>query len=182
MVREKSKNGRWKGGITQFKSADELLKMPQAVVEVRKRLLNSFRRLRNGCWQWVGKKFKDSGRACLSLGRNNHLAYRLAFVVWKGSTKGLCVLHTCDNPACINPEHLWIGTNAANSDDMKNKLRQAWGSKNGATSLTDEDVLAIRREVGNRKLYGIRKQIAARYGVHPEVISRIVAKKTWRFL
>lgn len=176
-----SKNGNWKGGISSFKRADDLLSLSdEARAEIRKRLMSQYRvDTITGCWIWTGKTLNKGERACLTLGHNNHLAYRLMYVLTNGKLGSLLVLHECDNGLCINPEHLKKGTNAENSRDMVQKQRQARGERNSRAKLTQEQVDAIRAEVGNRRLYGIRKAIAKKYGVDPETISRVVLRRNW---
>lgn len=134
MAREGSNNGNWKGGISLFKSADELLTLsPTARREILRRLMKSWVLSEGtGCWEWTGDTFACNGRARLTLGRRNHTAARLMYVLIKGATKGLCVLHECDNVICVRPAHLYLGSNADNSSDMVRKGRSAKGDDNGS--------------------------------------------------
>ena len=77
----------------------------------------------NGCWNWLGAKDPDGyGRACYM--NKTPMAHRLSYQFSKGLIpEGMCVCHTCDNRACINPLHLWLGTHQDNMDDKKNKGR-----------------------------------------------------------
>lgn len=89
---------------------------------------------------------------------------------------GLYVCHRCDNPVCVNPEHLFLGTSAENSADRDAKGRHIThrGSDNVSAKLTEEDVIAIRASDGK----GI--VLAAYYGVSPSRISEIRTGKKWR--
>ena len=133
MIRIGSSNPNWKGGLCSLKKADEVLALSDDTIsEIVNRIVdNCTVDSMTQCWNWIGPFFKN-GRPRLTFGGNNHLAYRIAFVVFKGSTQNLCVLHTCDNPPCLNPEHLWLGTNADNSADMVAKGRSATGDRNGS--------------------------------------------------
>lgn len=180
MNREDSNNANWKGGISKFRRADDLLVMDDvAQCEVLNRLAAYSENLR-GCWVWTGPVFKKNGRARLVLGKNNHLAYRLMYVLVKGPTGGLCVLHTCDNPLCVNPDHLFLGTNRDNSLDMVDKGRQASGARNGAAKLTDDQVKSIRSFIELHGLRGNRQMLSQKYHVNPETISRIAGRRSWR--
>jgi hypothetical protein len=94
---------------------------------------------------------------------------------------GICVLHVCDVRSCVNPAHLFLGTNADNSADKIRKGRARWvapkGSENGKALLTEADILDIRRQ---RKA-GVRgKDLASRYGVAQQTICSIVKGRNWK--
>ncbi|EOE4442018.1 HNH endonuclease [Enterobacter hormaechei] len=94
------------------------------------------------------------------------------------SIKGMVILHKCDNPRCINPKHLELGTQLDNVRDMelKGRAKHVTGEQNGAAKLTPEDVFAIRSSpLSNRK-------IAAVYGLSPSYISSIRLRKKWKHL
>lgn len=76
----------------------------------------------SGCWLWVGTTVTGYGQ--LTFGRKRWLAHRLAWEAFRGAVPGdLCVLHRCDVPACVNPDHLWTGTRLDNNRDMTAKGR-----------------------------------------------------------
>jgi len=89
---------------------------------------------------------------------------------------GLHVLHRCDNPPCINVEHLFLGTSADNNADKSAKGRQARGDRCGNAKVTEEDVRAIRllRSSGERL-----SALAARYGISETQVSDIARRKSW---
>lgn len=85
-------------------------------------------------------------------------------------------MHTCDNPSCVNHEHLRLGTHAENHDDKKNKGRSNTGTRHGQHKLTNEQVLEIRA------LHMRQRDIASVYGITQSVVSEIRAGKAWRHL
>ena len=112
----------------------------------------------------------------------NRLAHREAYAEARGMTtedmKGLVVLHSCDNPPCVNPDHLSVGTQADNIADCVAKGRNAKGVKHAAAKLTEADVLAIRADRSGAS----QSELAKRYNVQQPLISRILNRKIWTHL
>lgn len=133
------------------------------------------------CWVWTARK-TCQGYGRISVGNVNKLAHRVAFELFAGDVpNGLHVLHSCDNPSCVNPSHLWLGTNNDNVADKMKKGRAPShvGEKNGNSRLTPEDVLAIRIEFNS----GIsRDELSRNYGIAAQYVNQIAAKKVWRHL
>lgn len=156
------------------------IQMPRGAYErapVEERLLNKIKiAAETGCWEWTASKtrgyavIRANGRWC----RANRVSYDL----YCGPiADGMHVLHRCDNPACVNPEHLFLGTNADNMADKVAKGRQLPGSAHSLAKLTDADVLAIRNAEGVTQL-----ALATKYGVGQQQISRIRSGKRWAHL
>jgi len=138
----------------------------------------------NGCINWLGALDKDGyGRIKPDDGkrmRTHRFAYQQNF---GKIPKGMFVCHHCDNPSCVNPEHLWLGTPKENSADRDKKGRIAKNNLYGCpinllpnSKLSKADVLQIR------KLMGIKikcTQIARWYGVNSSTIYAIRDRKTW---
>ncbi len=105
-------------------------------------------------------------------------AHRYAWEKEHGSIPdGMCVLHRCDNPPCVNPSHLFLGTRAENSADMVAKGRQARGERHWNAKLTEDDVAEIRRRVAS----GERQRTLARaFGVSNALVCLIVNGRKWK--
>jgi len=77
----------------------------------------------DGCWLWIGTK-NTQGYGDFRCNKKRYGSHRFSYIVYKGEIpKGIFVLHSCDNPACVNPDHLWLGTAKDNSIDMYSKNR-----------------------------------------------------------
>jgi hypothetical protein len=147
-----------------------------------------------GCWEWQASKFKD-GYGQFKKDGKNLKAHRFSYELHKGPIPkgeghpGTCVCHTCDNPSCVNPDHLFLGTNAENMADMKKKGRQSrkFGERNSASVLKEKDVLTIKEMLkrfppkrgGVGPTAGIQRFLARWYGVSFATISDIHVGKYW---
>lgn len=129
---------------------------------------------KSGCWIWTGRIAREYGRF-LFKGKNN-LAHRVSYMLYVGAIpKGLKVLHRCDVPSCVNPNHLFLGTQLDNVRDMFSKGRQPKCKANtNSAKLTLVEVNEIRKS--NRSV----KELSLSYGVTRETIYNIVNYKTWR--
>nr|WP_309504257.1 HNH endonuclease [uncultured Roseovarius sp.] len=125
----------------------------------------------NVCWTWNATKTeKGYGRF------NGEGAHRVAFKVVNGDIpEGLFVCHKCDNPECVNPAHLFLGTAADNNKDARDKGRSKYvsGEHHPNSKLTDDQVAAIRASNGT----GV--SLARKYGVAQSTISEIRSYR-WR--
>lgn len=97
------------------------------------------------CWEWIGYRDRDGyGRVC------SRRANKVSWEMHNGPIPdGMFVLHHCDNPPCVRPDHLFLGTNRDNVDDMMRKNRQLCGAKSGRSKLSDEQVKTIRQRFTN---------------------------------
>lgn len=136
------------------------------------------------CWLWIGGKMRK-GYGRFTSGKKNHLlAHRIAWQLTNGPIpEGMCVLHRCDNPACVNPAHLWLGTVQDNNQDMIEKGRFAPpekhanpGEKNPSAKLTWDQVRAIRRV----RAYYSQTELGSAFGVSQRTISFILRGEHWR--
>jgi hypothetical protein len=91
---------------------------------------------------------------------------------------GLCVCHKCDVPACVNPDHLFLGTPADNAQDRREKGRSPRGEKHALAKLTAEQVSRIKAMLAEDRLY--LTEIAQEFGVSQTTVRAIKAGRTWR--
>lgn len=76
----------------------------------------------NGCWEWTGSRINGYGHLCIS--KENVYSHRVSYMLHSGKDPdGMLVLHHCDNPSCVNPDHLFLGTYRDNTQDMIRKGR-----------------------------------------------------------
>lgn len=132
--------------------------------------------LDNGCHEWIGAKDKN-GYGTLRKDKKDYKAHRYSYELNKGKIpNGLLVCHTCDNPSCVNPEHLFLGTNKDNMADMVKKNRSAFGEKNANSKLNKHMVKLIRQ----RLELGISQQkIADEFCINQTNVSKIKTGKSW---
>lgn len=133
------------------------------------------------CYMWIGT-IAPSGYGEITINGKCIRAHRLSYGLFKGPIpKGLFVLHTCDNPSCVRPEHLWLGTQKQNMQDMlsKGRANKAIGENNGMVKLTEKEVLEIRC----KHAAGISKnQLEVEYNVGRRCITKIIKNITWRHI
>ena len=136
-----------------------------------------------GCWEYGGAKDKW-GYTHVGIKGKRTQAHRYSYEYHKGPiAPGLQVMHSCDNPACVNPDHLSLGTNSDNRQDAARKGRMLRGQRHKKAQLTDEQVRQIREEyvfVHRRKTN--QPELAKKYGVSVGAINHIVNRRTWRHL
>lgn len=128
------------------------------------------------CWAWMG----CSDRYGVFRSEVGNWAHRYSYTSSVGPIPpGLHVCHTCDNPLCVNPHHLFLGTNTDNRHDSVRKNRHARGEGSGRAKLRECDIVEIRRRLdsGNTQL-----KIARDFGVSPATISAIKAGLIWKFV
>ncbi len=124
------------------------------------------------CWLWDGAIGSDGYGRVRRSGRT-YSAHRYAYRLFKGPIpEGLCVLHRCDEPRCINPTHLFLGTKLDNSRDMQRKGRQGYS----AHKLTAEQVreLRARLEAGESK-----RSLSEAFGVCRSTVQDIASGDSW---
>lgn len=137
------------------------------------------------CWLWTAAK-KEFGYGVIGCPDKRGQTLRAHRVSWKIANgeipKGLFVLHKCDVPACVNPDHLFLGTRQENTDDMVAKGRQSRIGNGKAedspnSKLSWEEVREIRaRHSTGETLVSIGKT----FSMHPTTIAQIVKRKTWK--
>lgn len=142
---------------------------------IKERLLRHVALAPNGCWLWTGAK-NNKGYGQIGNCGKIVLAHRVSFELHKGeSIVGMQILHKCDTPACINPDHLFAGNAVENMKDMHSKGRGQHGSGHRWAKLADSDVAEIRRISAGMT----HKHIAERYGVSRSAITQILSGKRW---
>ena len=134
----------------------------------------------DGCWMWKAMRSPKSGYGLFAVRFHPTryvVAHRIAYALANGEFPAeLDVLHKCDNPTCVRPDHLFLGTQADNNRDMKAKGRAARGTAHFRAKLDPAKVVDIRRR---RRAGETLKSIANRLGVSPETVSAVVTGRTW---
>lgn len=132
----------------------------------------------DGCWEWAA--FRDRfGYGKIRVQGRYTLSHRLSAAMAGLDVEGLCVCHRCDNPACVNPAHLFAGTQADNVRDMLEKGRgsKAKGRDNGQSKLTEENVVEIKARL---KAGESQRSIAKGFSVSQMTVCDINTGKHWK--
>jgi hypothetical protein len=133
----------------------------------------------DGCWLWVGGHRDREGYGIVKLDGLNQRAHRVAWKLAHGLIPpGLCVLHRCDNPPCIRPDHLFVGTVGDNNRDRSRKGRTnvPRGTAQRVAKLIEADVREIRRL---RAAGWTHERIAGRFPISRSQVGAIVSGKSW---
>jgi hypothetical protein len=145
---------------------------------------------KDDCWDWKASTM-NSGYGQFVIRKNKKVialsAHRTAYRLFNGLIpEGLQVNHTCDNKVCVNPNHLYAGTQKENLSDMIQRGRQnkdrskMRGENNPKSKLTNEDVLEIRRLYKDEHIY--QSELGKQFGVSQCAICCIVNRKSWKHL
>lgn len=144
----------------------------------------------DACWEWEGyRNIEGYGR--ITINSKLHLVHRVSWIIHNGEIPDgnlpygtMFICHTCDNPSCVNPAHLFIGTNKDNMRDKNDKGRGGGrglkGEENSMHKLTECQVKEIREKYEPR-VYTL-DMLAAEYGVTFQHIQTIITNKAWRHL
>lgn len=129
----------------------------------------------SGCWLWVGQQHRQ-GYGCLMINGKFKLAHRVMYERFVGPIPdGMMVLHKCDIPSCVNPDHLFVGTQTDNMHDMcaKGRHTPVAGERNSHAKLTVADVIAIRASKERNV------DLAKKYGIKADSIWKVKSRRTW---
>ena len=132
----------------------------------------------NECWEWKAGKY-SFGYGEFSINGKNDLAHRYSYSLYYGEIpKGMFVCHHCDNPPCVNPKHLFLGTHIDNVNDMLQKKRNPRGEKSGNAKLTWKKVRKMRKmyEADNYK----QCELADIFGIKQPQVSSIIRNEAWK--
>lgn len=152
-------------------------------IPIEDRYWANVNKVEGDCWIWTGAKRNYKGYGTIALpGRGNgsitthRFAWKLAF---GDIPEGLHVLHKCDNPSCVNPEHLFLGTNNDNVQDKckKGRLNHVKGEKSGVSKLTEKDILLIKQL---RKDGLLHREIAEKLNITKGNVGFILRGETWK--
>lgn len=135
-----------------------------------------------GCWLWMGSvRHNGYGEVCIPGGKM--AAHRFSYELEFGPIPdGLYVCHRCDTPACVNPDHLFLGTPQENSDDREAKRRNRYGEARSDAKLTAEQVRFIREHHIPRHREFSARALARRFGVHSSTVDEVLHGRSWRYV
>lgn len=134
-----------------------------------------------GCWIWKGG-LPDDGYPRIAINNKSVLGHVLSYVLHKGVIpEGLHVCHECDNPSCVNPDHLWLGTHSQNMEDRGNKGRWKhngrFGTNINSAKITANDAIEIRKCV---ELGASQTEMSKRFKLSKSAINSLIKGKTWK--
>lgn len=152
---------------------------PRAKKEVSQNFLGHVEKT-DGCWLWTGCRDKD-GYGHFAMNGATVKAHRASYILANGPiTEGLHILHSCDNPSCVRPDHLYAGTRSQNMQDMVNRNRRMdlGGESNGNARLSNRDAEEVRKIYATGNF--TQQMLAVKFNVSPATISNIVTNKRYK--
>jgi len=137
------------------------------------------------CWEWMAAKNSD-GYGDMWVTDRLVKAHRISWMIANGSIpNGMCICHHCDNPGCVNPDHLFMGTHSDNMKDAamkgRNKIPRSTGEEHGISKLNETEVLSIRDEYRDPD-HPSMIELGNKYNVSGATICLIVNRKTWQHI
>ena len=137
------------------------------------RFMSHVHKHESGCWLWTAYCMKSGYGFFRNLTRHE-LAHRVSYRLFIGQLDARDVMHKCDMPNCVNPEHLNLGTRLENMQDAKRKGRMRIGQSHGRSKLTEEQVNLIK------KSSKLQREIAAEFGITQGHVSCLKLGKQWQ--
>ncbi len=143
------------------------------------RFNSKVKRADGGCWEWVGKRFNTNyGRFSINHTKTVR-AHRYAWERANGPIpEGMMICHRCDNPPCVNPAHLFLGTGSDNQQDRVSKLRGFFGEQHHKSKLTEDAVRAIRLRYAAGETN--KAALARAYGVTGTMVRWVIERRFWK--
>jgi hypothetical protein len=136
-----------------------------------------------GCWLWTGT-FHETGYGIISFrGRKNFRAHRLLYEHLHGKLdRYTFCLHKCDVRACVNPDHIFLGSYAENAADCKAKGRTTRGERSAAAKITEKQAVEILSQKPTKRVWGYTTKLAKKHGISVNAVQAIWAGRAWRYL
>jgi len=137
----------------------------------------------NDCWIYQGGTNQD-GYAAFQV-KVSLKGHKISYIYYHNKIvppKGMCVCHNCDNPICVNPNHLFLGTHQDNMDDRSRKGRthRHIGETNGRAKLVEQEVIDIRKLYDSKKFSVM--DLSKMYGLGWTAMDHLVKRKTWKHI
>lgn len=150
--------------------------------QTKKRFFNKVQKT-SRCWLWTASSNrKGYGQFGVKMGRwKIKYAHRMSYEFFVGKIpKGFLVLHKCDVPLCVNPDHLWIGTHMDNCKDKikKGRMADTKGQKNGRAILSEDEVRRMRKMYLTGKYSQV--ELGKFFGIKKSMANRVITKVAWK--
>lgn len=176
---EQENNGNWKGGICSIRHVDELTMHPEYVSDLEVKIARLTQKRYRSCWLWLGMLDKRDNRAYIKVGTRRWPVARILMFLKHKSVGKLQACHSCDNPQCVNPKHIWLGTCKDNQRDKWNKgrVQPKIGEQSPVAKLSESDVISIRSKFSTGS---DAKTLAAEYSITVSTVYSITSRKRWK--